>query len=269
MSVQYPMTCLEVRREMAADPGRPSDALRRHLSECGTCGRALRRQQGFDRRLRDALAVPVPDGLAERLLLTQTTRDRSRVRRPAMALAASLVLALGVTWQFGIRPVNDARALNRYLAAHMNYEPEALQATTPVNMGTVERLLNEHDLHLSGRMDNIVYAKRCLTPNGTGVHLVIRTAQGPMTFIYMPEQHVSGRIDVEADGYRGYVTSFGNGTAVLVGTPSDTLEAIARQLRDTIRPPNAWILDIPGDISPGTASVGRGSALESTGQVRD
>lgn len=235
--MQEPMTCLEARRELAADPGRPSDALRRHVAECDACARALWREQGFDRRLREALSVPAPDELAERLLLTQTTRHRQRVHRPVVVLAASLVLALalGVTWQLGVRPVSEARALNQYVAAHLEHEPESLTATTPVNLGTVEKLLNEYGLHLSGEMDNIVYAKRCPTPNGDGVHLVVRTAEGPITFIYMPEQRVSGRVDVDAGGYRGYVTEFGDGAAALVGTPSDALEAVAERLANTIR----------------------------------
>lgn len=237
MKMQEPMNCLEARRELAADPGRPSDALRRHVADCDTCARALWREQGFDRRLREALSVPAPDELAERLLLTQTTRHRRRHWRPVMALAASLVLALalGVTWQLGVRPVSEAQALNQYVAAHMGHEPEALNATTPVNLGTVEKLLNDYGLHLSGEVDNIVYAKRCPTPNGDGVHLVVRTAEGPITFLYMPEQQVSGQVDVDADGYQGYVTSFGDGAAALVGTPSDALEAVGERLVNAIR----------------------------------
>lgn len=234
--MREPMNCLEARRELAADPDRPSDALRRHVAECDTCARALWREQGFERRLREALSVPAPDGLAERLLLTQTTRHRRRPRRSVMVVAASLVLALvlGVTWQLGVRPVSQARALNQYVAAHMNHEPEALNATTPVNLGTVEKLLNDYGLHLSGDVDNIVYAKRCPTPNGDGIHLVVRTAEGPMTFLYMPEQRVADRVDVDAEGYRGYVTEFGDGAAALVGTPSDALEKFGQRLADAI-----------------------------------
>jgi hypothetical protein len=231
------MTCLEARRELAADPGQPSDALRRHVAECDACARALWREQGFDRRLREALSVPAPDELAERLLLTQTTRHRRRLRRPVMALAASLVLALalGVTWQLGVRPVSEAQALNQYVAAHLDHEPQSLTTTTPVNLGTVEKLLNDYGLHLSGEVGNIVYAKRCPTPNGTGLHLVVRTAEGPMTFLYMPEQRVTGRVDLEANGHQGYVTAFGDGAAALVGTPSDALQAVGERLANAIR----------------------------------
>lgn len=236
--MQQPMNCLDARREMAADPGRPSDALNRHVAECDTCARAFWREQGFDRRLRDALSVPVPDELPERLLLTQTTRHRRRLGGPFMALAASLVLALalGVTWQLGVRPVSEAQALNRHIAMHLDHESQALEATTPVNLGTVEKLLNDYGLHLSGEVDNIVFAKRCPTPNGDGIHLVVRTAEGPITFLYMPQQRLSGRVDVDAGGYRGYVTQFGDGAAALVGTPSDALEAVGRRLAEAIRP---------------------------------
>lgn len=236
--MREPMTCLEARREITAAPGWPSEALRRHVADCEACARALWREQGFDRRLREALSVPVPEELAERLLLAQTTRHRSRLRGPFMALAASLVLALalGVTWQLGIRPVSEAQALNQYVAAHLEHEPESLTTTTPVNLGSVEKLLNEYGLHLSGEVGNIVYARRCPTPNGTGVHLVVRTAEGPVTFIYMPEQRVGSRVNVDTNGHRGYVMQFGKGAAALVGTPSEALEAVAQRLTGAIRP---------------------------------
>lgn len=232
------MTCLDARREMAADPGRPSPALDAHVSTCESCARALRREQDFDRRLAEAMSVPAPEELSERLLLAQTTRHRPRWPRPALAIAASLLLALalGVTWQLGVRPVSEARALNDYVAAHLDHEPQSLEADTPVNLGTVEKLLNEHGMRLSGDVDNIVYAKPCPTPNGRGVHLVVRTAEGPMTFIYLPDQRVSRRLALDTNGYQGYVTNFGNGSAALVGTPSDALEAVGRRLAAAIQP---------------------------------
>lgn len=241
MRMREPMTCLEARREITAAPGWPSEALHRHVAECKNCARALWREQGFDRRLREALSVPVPEELPERLLLAQTTRHRGRLRRPFMALAASLMLALalGVTWQLGVRPVSEAQALNQYVAAHLEHEPESLTTTTPVNLGTVEKLLNLYGLHLSGEVGNIVYARRCPTPNGTGVHLVVRTAEGPVTFIYMPEQRVGSRVIVDTNGHSGYVTQFGEGAAALVGTPSEAFEAVSQRLVEAIRPVDA------------------------------
>lgn len=239
--MREPMNCLDARREMAADPAQPSEALREHVAQCEACARALWREQGFNRSLRDAMSVPVPDELAERLLLAQTTRHRRALGRPFLAIAASLVLAvaLGVAWQFGLQPVSEARALNRYVAEHLDHEPGALEATAPVNLGTVEKLLNEYGLHLSGEAGNIVYAKRCPTPNGTGVHLVVRTVEGPITFIYMPGQRVKRRVKVDTDGYQGYVTQFDDGAAALVGTPSDALDRVAERLGKAIRPVDA------------------------------
>lgn len=236
--MQEPMTCLEARREMAADPGRPSEALSAHLAGCAACARALWREQGLDRRIREAMSVDVPDSLSERLLLAQTTRHRSRFRRPFLALVASLLLALalGVTWQLGVRPVGDARALSQYVAAHLEHEPHSLEATATVNVGTVERLLNEYGLHLSGRVDNIVYAKKCPTPDGMGLHLVVRTVEGPVTFIYMPDQRIDGRLELDAGRHRGYVTGFAGGAAALVGSPAEALEEVGQRLAAAIHP---------------------------------
>src|SRR6185312_15169972 len=91
------MDCLEFRRRLAAEPLSRDLALHAHRGECAACAAAWERAQQAERELLDALAVPVPAGLTERILLAQATGERRQHmsrRRFALALAASLLVAL-------------------------------------------------------------------------------------------------------------------------------------------------------------------------------
>lgn len=232
------MNCLDARRELLADPERPSAELGAHLSECAACAAAAERAREQDERIREALKVPVPKGLADRLLLAQTTKRRSRVRHLPFALAATVVLSVSVAiaWQFGVRPWSEARALERYVLEHIRHEQQALSLIDRVPRDAVVALLSEYDLELAGTMDDIVFLKRCPTPNGDGLHFVVRTDRGPVTIIYMPEQSLAGRVEIESPEHSGYVTRFHRGAMALVGTPGQSLQQVAAQVTAALIP---------------------------------
>ena len=92
------MNCLDFRRQLAAVPeGLDADALA-HGADCTRCAQARNEALAFESKLRDVLAVPVPESLADRILLRQTTEARrargARRRVLAWRIAAVLVLAV-------------------------------------------------------------------------------------------------------------------------------------------------------------------------------
>lgn len=232
------MTCLDARRELLADPARPPALLRAHLAECETCAAAARRAESDDERLRKALAVPVPEGLADRLLLAQTTRGEQGFRRAFFAMAATVVLSLSaaLAWQFGAAPVSDARALERYVVEHIHHEPQALTSTKRVQREAIEAALADYGLVLAGELDHVTFAERCPTPSGAGLHFVVRTGHGPVTLIYMPGQSIGQRVTVDADGFSGHVAQFRDGALAVVGAPGQALEEVANRVRAALVP---------------------------------
>ena len=59
--------CLEFRREKLADPRHLSPDALAHLNECAACRGFAAEINENEARLAAALAVPVPEGLAERI----------------------------------------------------------------------------------------------------------------------------------------------------------------------------------------------------------
>ena len=91
------MNCLEFRRHLASEPHSRRVDFVAHREQCGRCAEAHAQALAFEDRLGHVLAVPAPDGLADRVLLRQSTvalRERRQGRR-ATAWRIAAVLALG------------------------------------------------------------------------------------------------------------------------------------------------------------------------------
>ena len=87
------MNCLDFRRRIGAEPRSRDPELLAHRDACKDgCAAFWQRAQRFEDDIEAAMAVPVPEGLADRILLVQATDERRRqvaCRRAWMAMAAS------------------------------------------------------------------------------------------------------------------------------------------------------------------------------------
>ena len=74
------MNCLEFRRQLAVDPKTRDAVFLQHKQECPRCAEAYARAMLFEASLAEAMAVPVPENLAERILFAQATEQRKQAR---------------------------------------------------------------------------------------------------------------------------------------------------------------------------------------------
>src|SRR2546425_6924494 len=114
------MTSLEFHRQKLADPRRLSAEAQAHAQACASCAAFARSVDESDQRLEEALPSPVPDGLADRIIL------RSRTKNGAMrawALAAIDLLADAVAFSFVRQPKNAADQYARVAIEHGKMEP--------------------------------------------------------------------------------------------------------------------------------------------------
>src|SRR5512141_157934 len=105
------MNCLEFRRQLGVDPHSTSADFVGHRQECARCAEAAVRAVEFEAALRRALNVEPSTQLAESILLAQATRQQRRrqtwMRRGGLlAMAATLVLAIGVGMRVEARPLS-------------------------------------------------------------------------------------------------------------------------------------------------------------------
>ena len=212
------MDCLEFRRRLGAEPHSRAAELLAHRDSCPACAAAWERAQAFERELHAAFEVPVPEGLAERVLLAQATGERhrqTRRRQLAFALAASLLLALGVGG-YGWRQL-DARSLPALAVAHMPGEIHSLDLNQPISEAAIAAGFAVRGVSLRGPAPaDVTYVHDCPVGPYKTVHLVSRVDGTPMAVLYLPHKQVAQARDFHRDGWHGRIVPLAHGTLVML-----------------------------------------------------
>jgi hypothetical protein len=238
------MNCLDFRRRIGAEPRSRDPELLAHRDTCKEgCAAFWHRAQRFEDDLEAALAVPVPEGLADRILLAQATGERRRQvgrRRAWMALAASLFIAFvggGVLWRQA-----DLRSLPALAVAHMPEEMDALNLTQPITDGQVEAGFVGRATRLKGPAPaGVTYVHDCTVGPYPAVHVVTRMNDEPVVALYMPGKMIDKGDDFHRDGWDGREVPLSGGTLVVMaqGASRHTMAAVERGWRAAIEGPAA------------------------------
>jgi hypothetical protein len=77
----------------------------------------------------------------------------------------------------------------------------------------------------------VTYARICLFNGHWVPHLVVRTADGPVTVMFLRQEHISGRQSFRQNGYSGtLVPTPAGGTLAVVAQGVTDMDAVTRAL---------------------------------------
>jgi hypothetical protein len=234
------MDCLEFRRLLGSDPRVADAAARAHLETCPRCQDAYTRAQAFETRLAQAMTVALPEGLADRILLTQLTAERQRRKGGmrygwiALAAAAALVIAIGVVRREG---TFGGTSLPDLVVAHVNGEERpALQLREPVAAGTVERAFADRGVHLASVPDGISYVHKCPVGDYRTVHMVM-PRDVPVSVLYVTSYRAPEVTNFARGALSGREVPIAGGTLVMVAENAGSFDALEHTWRDAIEGP--------------------------------
>ena len=253
------MNCLEFRHACLTEPDSRDSEFRAHADACRACQAFLEEQRQMEERLRRALAIAPPAGLAARVMLKQSFAPRRWV--PRLAVAATVLMAIAATsvtylWN---RPLS----LEAEVLAHIHAEPEALAAPGPVDadklaavlralgaqldsapgddamdgggtspgMGEVDRVGSERSRPRRELAVEVRYAGICDIRRRPGAHLVLAGERGPVTVLLMPDERVSQRAPLRTGNLEGVVLPVDGGSMAIVGSRGEPLNALEHRLR--------------------------------------
>src|SRR5205814_9929354 len=192
------------------------------------CRETLEKQREADDQLFAALQVPVPDGHADRILVARGHRPARR--RWTFGIAASLVLAVGAGI-FGRRylahdPLGD-EAID-----HVAHEPQSFTTVHAVGNDYLPVVLAEQGLKTVAALGQVTYTRICPMDGRTARHLVIRTAQGPVTLFLLPDDpNRRRRSSIESGGMAAVTKPAPKGTIAIVAATMDQAVSIEKSLR--------------------------------------
>jgi Protein of unknown function (DUF3379) len=183
------MNCLDYRRATLADPNNLSDALADHERSCSSCAEFKRKSVAFEGRLADAVNVPVDSSLTSRIMLNHNLRRSGPGNW--MAMAASIVAAVGVTLGAVLYSMAPDPALLTASIEHVTGEPGAMKSQQKVSQQEMTAALNLSGAFIKAGFSNVTYLHDCPVPGGFGKHIVLQTEAGKVTVITMPSQNVA------------------------------------------------------------------------------
>ena len=222
------MNCLDFRRGVFANPRALDEAALAHANECVTCREFLERQREMDADLYTALQVPVPDGLADRILVARGLRPP--VRRWPWAIAASLLLTVAAAFAF--RAYFAADPLGQEAIQHVALEPQSFTTVDTVGNDFLPAVLAEQGLKAVGALGQVTYTRICPMNGRTARHLVIRTAQGPVSLFLMPDDPKQRhRSLTQAGGMAAITMPARQGSIAIVAASATQAIAVENALR--------------------------------------
>ncbi|MCW8877110.1 MAG: DUF3379 domain-containing protein [Kangiellaceae bacterium] len=138
---------------------------------------AVKEQIEFDRQLKRALNVPVPEGLEERIILNNATQQRSsRFSYFAIAASITLVLSLGLFLPLGPSGTLSAQALE-----HVHHEEKYLTLDNQVTTEQLQARLDKMGFKLAQLPKEVILATRCGLGGEDSMHIIAEIDGKPVT----------------------------------------------------------------------------------------
>ncbi len=227
------LNCLEFRRQLGTDPHVGGDFLQ-HRNACPRCADAYARAMSFEKTLRNALEIPVPEQLAESILLAQATGAQQRhrhFRRRALwtAAAASIVLAFGIGMRLQAKPLPELAI------SHLQKEAFVLGKTQPVSDEDIRNAFETFGVTIRDIPAGTSFVACCPVGKYVSVHLVVPESEGPVTVLYLVDDQREQRQDFIRDGWFGRSVPLTHGTLVLIGHDAAHFDQLENAWRDALQ----------------------------------
>ncbi|ENY71869.1 hypothetical protein G114_10680 [Aeromonas diversa CDC 2478-85] len=242
---------LEFRRQALANPYESNPAFLAAMQASAARRKWVEELKAGEQELVQALKVPLPDGLAQRILLRQAL-DRSdeeaaarlipplappapqgRWRQLAIAASVAFLLGLSTRWL----PLGESRPdLSAVALAHVYGEQSFTQGVDErVSLDSVNAKMEKYGARLTSMagLGHITYVNHCSFYQGPALHMEIQGSKGPITLFLVP-RHVPleiGRDDFSDGRLQGEIMELKGANLVLIGPMGEPLKPLADQLQ--------------------------------------
>lgn len=143
--------------------------------------------KAMETQLKSAMNIPVPENLAEKLILRQSIVEHksSSQKRPwYLALAASVVFASVISFSM----LNSGgHTLSDDVLAHMSHVDAELMKGIKVNINTVNDKLASFNGKVDGDLGEVVSANYCYLDKIKSLHVIIRGENGLISLFVVPD----------------------------------------------------------------------------------
>ncbi|WP_158678933.1 DUF3379 family protein [Pseudoalteromonas sp. T1lg75] len=233
---------LEFRRRLLAQPHDKDKALLEYAQQSPERLALVNELKSFDKELQQAMQVPVPESLADKIILRQSMSDDGSdvcvpmprsVKRPwYLALAASIAIVFSVAlYQLN----SPTLTIGEHALAHVYHEIDSLESQDRLDMATVNARLSELGGQLSALPGEVTYARFCRFKGQKSLHLVFESDFGPMTVFIVPTNNeYLGDNYFSDQRFAGRVSHFPQGDAILVAAAKAPIDEYQSRINQSL-----------------------------------
>ena len=226
------MKCLDYRRLLLPGAGE-TEAMRAHRMECVFCTDLEKEHAAFERQLRGGLEIPVPAGLAERLLAAVPDSGRAAAAHPdrrrflAAAAAAAGAIGIGVyAWRGRDDPM--AMACIQFV---MKDEAKSIMMGAMPRAEAARMLADSLPVERLERIGQIKHIAPCPFGSGTAYHVILMVPQDKVTLLIMPDTSMPARARATHDGMYASVIPLRKGSVGVIGVNPAVVDSVVGAIR--------------------------------------
>ncbi|MCM2679216.1 DUF3379 family protein [Echinimonas agarilytica] len=231
------MDDLEFRKRLIADPYDNDAAMKEAIQTSRERQSQVAEMKAFDDKIAAALAVDVPEGLADELLFKQRFdqhKEQHQTRKWIFAMAASITLVVTATFALWPQPHSE---LANYALAHVYHEPAVLSDVNEhATLSQVNAKLAGYGAHLTEAVAPVYYANHCDFKGKRSLHLVMGVNDERVTVFVVPNVNDFKEVSKHfSDGqFKGQVFVHGTTGLVVIGKSEQHIQKLEQTLEENI-----------------------------------
>jgi hypothetical protein len=193
----------------------------------------------LDEKIKQALQVPVPEDLCNKLILRQTLASHQvhkRKSRMHLALAASVAIVGGLMLNF-MQFSNAYNKLGDYALAHVYHEQGSFANSdeNKVSLASLNQKMAAFDGKFSQSLGKLLFADYCRFDGMKSLHLVYQGKTSPVTVFVMPKSdQLSFDADFNDEKLFGSSLEFRHSNIIVVADKNVSLGQWQQNISDTI-----------------------------------
>ena len=193
----------------------------------------------LDERIKQALHIPVPDDLCNKLILRQTLAShqvQKRKTRVHLALAASVAIVGGLMLNF-MQFSSAYSNLGDYALAHVYYEQDSFtnNASSQVTLSSLNKKMATFDGNFSKSLGKLLFADYCRFDGMKSLHLVFQGKTSPVTVFIVPKnEQLSFSNTFNDKRYFGSSLEFNNSNIIVVADKNESLGQWQQRISETV-----------------------------------
>ena len=185
------MDDLQFRRSILADPKDRDDAINEAINNDSAKRRFVQEIDSLDDKIAQAMNIPVPDDLYNKLILRQTLashQQQKRKTRVRLAMAASVAFVMGLTVNFMMFS-STYKNLGDYAIAHVHHEASHFSNndSPTVTLASLNDKMSAFKGSFDSTFGTLIFADYCRFDGSKSLHLVFQGKSSPVNVFILPD----------------------------------------------------------------------------------